>query len=45
MRKKLKLELAFFRHKWPVFAVGVMAGGSEFILALWLVEFRLSWGY
>jgi hypothetical protein len=45
MRRKLKFEVEFFRHRWPVFAFGFMPHGPEFILALWVVEFRLSLGY
>lgn len=45
MSKKLKFEVQFLRYRWPVFAVGFIAGGAEFVVALWLVEFRLSWGY
>ena len=45
MRKKLKVEIEPLRHRWPLFAIGVMSGGKEFILSLWLVDFRISWGY
>jgi hypothetical protein len=45
MRKKLKFEIEPMRHKWPVFAIGFMAGGKEFLVVLWLIDFRISWGY
>jgi len=42
--KKLQFEIGALKHRWPVFAVGMMHG-REFLLVLWLVEFRLKWGY
>ena len=45
VRKSLSLKLQFLQHKYPLFAVGFTGGGSEFILSLWLVDVRLSWGY
>lgn len=44
MSKHLKFEVYFLKYKWPLFALGFVGGVSEVILALWLVEFRLSWG-
>lgn len=45
MKKKLKFEVEPLRHRWPLFAIGVTGGGREFIVSLWLVDFRISWGY
>ena len=45
MRKKLKFEVELLRHQWPIFAIGFAGGGREFLVALWLVDLRISWGY
>ena len=45
MRKKLKFKVEFMRRKLPVIAIGFVGGGHEFIVALWLVDFHISWGY
>ena len=45
MRKSLQFKVEPLRHKWPLFAFGVMGGGNEFVLSLWLIDFRISWGY
>lgn len=45
MRKSLQFKVEPLRHKWPLFAIGVMGGGNEFVLSLWLIDFRISWGY
>lgn len=45
MKKKLKFEFEFMRHKWPIFAIGFFSGGNEFVIALWFVTLRISWGY
>ena len=42
--KKLQFVVEPLRHKWPIFAVGMIHGG-EFLLVLWLVDFRIKWGY
>jgi nitrate reductase NapE component len=44
MRKKLNISVAPFERRWPVFAVGFL-GGREFVLCVWLVTVRVSWGY
>jgi hypothetical protein len=43
MSKKLKFEFQFFQHKWPVLAIGFIA--REFVVVLWIADFRISWGY
>ena len=45
MRKKLKFEIEPLRHRWPIFAVGFVNTHREFLVSLWLVDFRISWGY
>jgi hypothetical protein len=45
MRKSLHLTTEFFPRKWPGFAVGFFSSGQEFVLHLWLVCFRVRWGY
>ena len=46
MNKSFQFKVELLRHKWPLFAFGfVGCGGSEFIVSLWLVDFRFSWGY
>lgn len=45
MRKKLHFELEFFRHKWPIVALGFVGGGREFVTCLWFVTLRIRWGY
>jgi len=45
MRKSLHLITEFWPRKWPCFAVGFVGGGNEFVLHLWLVCFRVRWGY
>jgi hypothetical protein len=45
MRKSLHLTTEFLPRKWPCFAVGFMGSGSEFVLHLYLVCFRIRWGY
>jgi len=45
MQKSLQFKVELLRHKWPLFAIGVMGGGNEFVLSLWLIDFRISWGY
>lgn len=45
MKKSLHLALEFLPRKYPCFAVGFIGSGKEFILHLWLVCFRIRWGY
>jgi hypothetical protein len=45
MKKSLHLTTEFLPRKWPFFAVGFIAGGSEFVLHLYLVSFLIRWGY
>lgn len=45
MRKKLSLEMQLLQHRYPILAVGFVGGGNEFMVSLWLVDFRLRWGY
>jgi hypothetical protein len=45
MRKNLHLTTEFLPHKWPCFAVGFVSSGNEFVLHLYLVCFRIRWGY
>jgi hypothetical protein len=45
MRKSLHLTTEFFPRLWPCFAVGFFSGGNEFVLHLYLVCFRIRWGY
>lgn len=42
--KKLSFEI---RHRkgWPVFAFGFISGWREFVCLLWIVEFRIKWGF
>ncbi|UOF82918.1 hypothetical protein [Caudoviricetes sp.] len=45
MNKKLHLITEFWPRKWPCFAVGFIASGNEFVLHLYLICFRIRWGY
>lgn len=45
MRKSLHLTMEFWPRKWPCFAIGFASGGGEFVLYLYLVRFRIRWGY
>ena len=45
MRKSLHLTTEFLPRKLPCFAVGFVSSGSEFVLHLYLVCFRIRWGY
>ena len=45
MKKSLHLNIEFFPRKWPCFAVGFFSGGNEFVLHLYLICFRIRWGY
>ena len=45
MKKSLHLITEFLPRKWPCFAVGFIASGNEFVLHLYLVCFRIRWGY
>ncbi len=44
MRKSLQIKIEILRHRWPLFAVGIV-GGNEFVLLLWLVAIRIEWLY
>ena len=43
MNKKLTFTVEPFRHRYPVFAIGFV-GSREFVVSLWVVDFRLQWG-
>ncbi len=45
MSKSLQFKVEFFRHKWPLLAVGFVGAGNEFVISLWVIDFRLTWGY
>ena len=45
MSKSLHLNMEFLQRKWPCFAVGFTSGGNEFVLHLYLVCWRIRWGY
>lgn len=45
MKKGLHLNVEFFPRKWPCFAVGFFSGGNEFALHLYVVCFRIRWGF
>jgi len=45
MRKSLHLTTEFMPRAWPIFAVGFVGGGNEFVLHLYLICFRIRWGY
>ena len=45
MTKKLSFEFRGRVSKWPVFAVGFISDWREFVLMLWVIEFRIKWGY
>ena len=45
MKKSLHLKTEFLPRKWPCFAIGFFSSGDEFILHLYLVCFRIRWGY
>lgn len=45
MSKKLSFEFRLGRKLWPVFAFGFISDWTEFVVLLWLFEFRLRWGY
>ena len=44
MRKSLHTTTEFFPRKWPLLAVG-FTSGSEFVLHLYAISFRIRWGY
>lgn len=44
MSKSLQFKVEPLRHKWPIFVAGFISNG-EFVLSLWLVDFRITWGY
>lgn len=45
MRKSLHTVTEFLPRKWPCFAVGFFSSGDEFVLHLYLICFRIRWGY
>lgn len=45
MKKSLHLKTEFLPRKWPCFAIGFFSSGDEFVLHLYLVCFRIRWGY
>lgn len=45
MKKSLHLTTEFMPRAWPIFAVGFVGGGNEFVLHLYLICFRIRWGY
>jgi len=45
MKKSLHLKTEFLPRKWPCFAIGFFSSGDEFIVHLYLVCFRIRWGY
>jgi len=45
MNKSFQFKIELFKHKWPIVAFGFVGRGNEFVLSLWIVDFRFTWGY
>jgi len=41
----LHLITEFWPRKWPCFAIGFVSSGNEFVLHLYVICFRIKWGY
>ncbi len=44
MSKKLSFEFRGRGATWPCFAFGFISDWREFVVLLWLFEFRIKWG-